>query len=88
MVQGKEPQPSTSQQLPSEPSLLLPPQPSTLQPYPHIQKIFSKKAYTVSLEGNIAAGKSTLIEHLAKMGKVFSLREPLEKWHAMENVNQ
>lgn len=46
-----------------------------------------KKPFLISIEGNIGAGKSTILEHLEKhlgsipsLGKVLFLKEPLDIW--------
>lgn len=55
--------------------------------YPNIQQFLSRDQFTIAIEGNIAAGKTTLLDHLATTNKVLSLREPLEKWRDLENIN-
>lgn len=55
--------------------------------YSNIQRLFQNKPITVCIEGNIAAGKSTLIHQLKKMAPVFTLREPLEEWRDTCNTN-
>lgn len=48
-----------------------------------------EKKRTISVEGNIGSGKSTLIKILSQMSnaKVCSLREPLEKWTDVKGTN-
>lgn len=44
---------------------------------------------TISLEGNIAAGKTTIIKRLGTLGSpnITTLREPLNNWCAFHNMN-
>lgn len=58
----------------------------SLSDYPYVEKLFEKKG-TVCIEGNIAAGKTTFINRLATKAKIFTLREPLDKWRDVNNVN-
>lgn len=55
--------------------------------YPYIHQFIANKRITVAIEGNIAAGKTTLIDQLATEAKVFTIREPLEKWCNIDNIN-
>lgn len=56
------------------------------QLFPNIHKLLMKRV-TVSVEGNIASGMSSLIEKISGHIPVFTLREPLEKWQNVNNIN-
>lgn len=62
-----------------------------LQIFTNIERLLKNTAsnITISLEGNIGAGKSTLIKKLKKLGSpnITTLREPLEKWREFHNMN-
>lgn len=47
------------------------------------------KKRTISIEGNISSGKSTVIEILKQFGNpdISTLREPIEKWKIFYGVN-
>ena len=50
----------------------------------------NKRPVLVSIEGNIGAGKSTVLEHLEKHmanGKVLFLKEPLDIWEQFHDEN-
>lgn len=54
-------------------------------------KMFDKfQNFNIIIEGNIEAGKSTLLEHLEELSpaKVIKLREPLEKWTNANKTNK
>jgi deoxyadenosine/deoxycytidine kinase len=42
--------------------------------------MMSEKPFTVFIEGNIASGKSTLLDYFHKFDKVLILKEDVEKW--------
>lgn len=45
------------------------------------------RPFTIAVEGNIGAGKSTFLEHFAKFKVVETVVEPVEKWRNMEGHN-
>lgn len=49
--------------------------------------ITPEKTMTVLVEGNIGAGKSTVLEYFAKYGDIQILVEPLAKWQNLNGVN-
>lgn len=68
-----------------EPTTIKPKKQDPVHPFPSVHQFFNNKTLTVSIEGNIAAGKTTLINQLEKMASVFTIREPLEKWCDQKN---
>lgn len=47
----------------------------------------SKKPFTVVVEGNIASGKSTLLNHFGKFPEFQTIMEPVEKWRNCNGLN-
>lgn len=63
---------------------------TTSEKYSRITKFLNRnKKRTISIEGNIASGKTSIINILEKMGNpdIFTLKEPLEKWKNIHNSN-
>lgn len=46
-----------------------------------------KAPFTVFIEGNIGAGKTTFLNHFKKYDDVRLYTEPVEKWRNVEGVN-
>lgn len=46
-----------------------------------------KAPFTVFIEGNIGAGKTTFLNHFKKYNDVFLYTEPVEKWRNVEGHN-
>ncbi|PVD38011.1 hypothetical protein C0Q70_00616 [Pomacea canaliculata] len=46
-----------------------------------------KDAYTVSIEGNIGSGKTTLIEYFKRYSSVEAFPEPIDQWTNIEGHN-
>lgn len=49
--------------------------------------LWSRKKYRVIVEGNIASGKSTLLEQLSQLKSVEVLIEPVDKWRNLSGGN-
>ena len=47
----------------------------------------SSRPFTIAVEGNIGAGKSTFLDHFAKVESVQVLPEPVAKWQDMGGQN-
>lgn len=56
-------------------------------PFPYTRDLIENKMLTIAIEGNIGAGKTTLMEHLRKMAVVLTIREPIKKWCDIANFN-
>lgn len=52
-----------------------------------IEKVVTKRPFRVSIEGNIASGKSTLINYFKKFAFVEAHSEPLGKWRDVQGHN-
>lgn len=54
-----------------------------------IPKIASpvKRPFTVFIEGNIGAGKTTFLNHFKKYDDVCLYTEPVEKWRNVQGYN-
>lgn len=46
-----------------------------------------KRKYTVTVEGNIGSGKSTVLHYFKQFNKVDVLQEPVDKWQNVGGVN-
>lgn len=46
-----------------------------------------KAPFTVFIEGNIGAGKTTFLNHFKKYDDVRLYTEPVEKWRDVEGIN-
>lgn len=57
--------------------------------YPNIRRFLNQKKFTIIIEGNIASGKSTLINELKKLQSLHdsTLHEPLKKWQNVYGLN-
>lgn len=47
----------------------------------------SSRPFTIAVEGNIGAGKSTFLEHYSKVKPIEILPEPVYKWRNMQGKN-
>ena len=47
----------------------------------------NKRPFTIAVEGNIGAGKSTFLEHFSKVTAVEVFPEPVAKWQNMGGQN-
>lgn len=47
----------------------------------------NRRPFTIAVEGNIGAGKSTFLEHYAKVSQIEILPEPVYKWQQMGGQN-
>lgn len=54
--------------------------------YEVVEQLFDRPI-NVCIEGNIGAGKSTFIIRLVTKGEILTLREPLDHWRDVNNVN-
>ena len=45
------------------------------------------RPFTIAVEGNIGAGKSTFLEHFSTFGQVDILPEPVSKWQQVAGTN-
>ena len=46
-----------------------------------------KRPFTISIEGNIAAGKSTLLDYLDSNPEITVLKEPVHRWRNVARYN-
>jgi len=52
-----------------------------------MKKSESRRPFTIAVEGNIGAGKSTFLDHFAKVDSVQVFPEPVAKWQNMGGRN-
>lgn len=52
-----------------------------------MKKVLFEKPFTIAVEGNIGSGKTTFLNHVAKLGNVSILAEPLAMWRNCQGHN-